>query len=98
MLLYGTFIISTIDNLLRPIISAEDKFPILRESFRCMGYRTRENIMAQRIGLREGISISNAKAVKKPVSDIRKLRKIFSLTEIYYKVWKNTPSEKFPLS
>ena len=44
----------------------------MRESFRCMGYRTRENIMAQRIGLRKGISISNAKAVKQPVSDIRK--------------------------
>ena len=63
-----------------------------------MGFRTRENIIAQRIGLRMGISISNAKAVNKPVSDIRKYRKIFSLTEINYKVWKNTPSEKFPLS
>ena len=48
--------------------------------------------------MRKGISISNAKAVKKPVSDIRMLRKIFSLTEINYKVWKNTPSEKFPIS
>ena len=64
--------ITTRSRIIKVKISAEDKFPILRESFRCMGYRTRENIMAQRIGLRKGISISNAKAVKKPVSDIRK--------------------------
>jgi hypothetical protein len=64
--------ITTKSRIIKVKISAEDRFPILRESLRCIGYRTKENIMAQRIGLRKGRSISNAKAIKKPVSDKRK--------------------------
>ncbi len=64
--------ITTKINIRRVKLIAERVFPSLRESFICTGYKTKANMMAQRMGLKKGKSIKKAKAVKKTVKDRRK--------------------------